>query len=169
MPSSKYADGLVVPQMPYFYNEKDGYLPFGITKYNSDYTVHVYSVLAVYTTQDGGLSWTPNPTVLENDQNTVLSHQVLDFVSPTDAFVACGSDLCVTHDGAKTWQKLPASLNFSYVEGKTYVNWFTFTSLNAGWATTSSPDGSVSTFWRTTDGGMTWTEFTPRLPSESSP
>jgi photosystem II stability/assembly factor-like uncharacterized protein len=159
-PSSKFADGLVAPQLPFFYNDKDGYLPFGIVKYNQDGT-HAYDILAVYTTHDGGLSWKPNPTVLENVQNTVM-HYVLDFVSPMDAFVACGNDLCVTHDGAQTWQKMTSNLNFVYAEGKKYVEWFNFVSPTAGWAITSD-DSNQYTVWRTPDGGVTWKEITPRL------
>ncbi len=160
MPSNKYSDGWVSPQMPIFYSDEDGYLPFGIIKFNPDGS-YAYDVLAVYTTHDGGLSWNSNPIVLENVQNMFMRHYVVDFVSPMDAFVACGNQLCVTHDGAQTWQKNPSSLNFSYVEGMTYVEWFDFVSPTAGWAITS--DGSKNTLWRTTDSGVTWQEITPRL------
>jgi photosystem II stability/assembly factor-like uncharacterized protein len=160
MPSNKYSGGLVAPQMPIFYSDKDGYLPFGIVKFNPDGS-HAYDVLAIYTTHDGGLSWNSNPTVLENVQNTFMQHHVVDFVLPMEAFVTCGNQLCVTHDGAQTWDKEASSLNFSFAEGKTYVEWFDFISPTAGWAITS--DGSKNTLWRTTDSGVTWQEITPRL------
>lgn len=160
LPSSKFSDGLVAPQMPFFYSDKDGYLPFGIIKYNPDYT-YAYDALAIYTTHDGGMSWKPSSTVLENVPNMVMSHRVLDFVSPRDAFTPCGNDLCVTHDGAQTWQRITTSLNFGYVEGKKYVEWFNFVSPTAGWAIES--DGSTYSLFRTTDGGMSWIETVPQL------
>jgi photosystem II stability/assembly factor-like uncharacterized protein len=160
MPSSKYNDGLVDPQLPVFFNAKDGYLPFGIVKFSSQGS-HVYDVLAVYATHDGGLSWILNSTVLENVKNTMLGHSVIDFVSPMDAFVACGNDLCVTQDGAQSWQKISSSLNFAYAEGIEYVEWFDFVSPAAGWAFTQ--DGSGYSLWGTTNGGLTWLEITPQL------
>jgi photosystem II stability/assembly factor-like uncharacterized protein len=160
MPSSKYNDGLVNPQLPVFFNAKDGYLPFGIVKFSSQGS-HVYDVLAVYATHDGGLSWILNSTVLENVKNTMLGHSVIDFVSPMDAFVACGNDLCVTQDGAQSWQKITSSLNFAYAEGIEYVEWFDFVSPAAGWAFTQ--DGSGYSLWGTTNGGLTWLEITPQL------
>jgi photosystem II stability/assembly factor-like uncharacterized protein len=160
LPDNIYADGLVAPQLPVFFNDQDGLLPFGIIRYNSDGS-HAYAVLAVYATHDGGLSWKPNPTVVDNVQNLEGSYRLVDFVSPMDAFVTCGNDLCVTHDADKTWQTLKSNLNFAYVDGSAYVWQFDFVSPTTGWAITT--DGNTYALWKTTDGGKTWGELKPKV------
>lgn len=155
-PSTKFADALVAPQLPVFFNQNDGVLPVGLIKLNPDGS-HAYDVLATYTTHDGGLNWTPNPVFLENVGNLVSSHSVIDFVSPLEAFVACGPDLCFTSDGTQTWQPLHSNLNFTYSETiKEYVQQFDFISVAIGWAI--STNGDTYSLWKTSDGGRTWEE-----------
>jgi len=150
MPASQYTDGLVAPQDPIFLNQQDGYLPFNIIKSNSDQSQE-YCVLAIYITHDGGHTWIPNTTVLENaNLNTIV-----DFVSLQDIFAACGNDLCVTHDGAHSWQLMHSNLDFDNV---TEID---FAIPSIGWAIAT--DGSSYILWKTIDGGVSWTELLPTL------
>jgi photosystem II stability/assembly factor-like uncharacterized protein len=158
MPSSQYKDGMVDPQeqKPVFFNQQDGFLPFIIIKYGPGPTLE-YKVLAVYTTHDGGLSWKSNSTVVDNASGQV------EFFSPQLAFAVCADTLCVTQDGAQTWQTLKTNLHFAYADGIDYVSQFEFVSTTIGWAIRTNE--SVHTLWKTTDGGVTWVKLSPSLLS----
>jgi photosystem II stability/assembly factor-like uncharacterized protein len=160
-PSAKFADALVVPQVPVFFNKREGMLPVGLVKLNAD-GAHAYDVLAIYTTSTGGVSWAPNPVFLENVNSLILNHSTIDFVSYQDAFVPCGSDLCVTNDGTQTWQTLHTDLNFTYSDtSPQYVEQFDFISPVTGWAI--STNGNTSSLWKTEDEGHTWEKINPLL------
>jgi photosystem II stability/assembly factor-like uncharacterized protein len=154
MPTSQYKDGMVAPQEPVFFNQQDGFLPFNIIKYGPGPT-REYKVLAVYATHDGGLSWKSNSTVIDNASGEV------DFVSPQLAFAACADTLCVTQDSAQTWQTLKTNLHFAYADGIEYVSQFEFVDSKTGWAITT--DGTVSSLWKSVDGGANWTKLSPTL------
>ncbi len=157
-PGEQYSRGLVVPQEPVFFNDKDGVLPVGLITYAADGS-HELDVSMVYTTQDGGLSWTPSATVVEQAGNPRFSMQ---FVTATDAFVPCGLGLCATHDGGQDWQSLGANLAFPYVsDSQPYVLRYDFVSPMVGWALTDL--NGHSAWWKTSDGGTTWVEMKPVL------
>jgi photosystem II stability/assembly factor-like uncharacterized protein len=141
----------------HFFGPK-GMLPVNIIKYNSDGTL-AYSDLLIYTSQDGGKNWNVAAGRLEN---TTGQYDSVQIISPLDAFVRCGPNLCVTHDGAQSWQSLPKTLNFdSTVGGPDYIYQFSFVSPTVGWAISGeNPD---KTLWRTSDGGISWIKLTPSL------
>jgi photosystem II stability/assembly factor-like uncharacterized protein len=91
----------------------------------------------------------------------VLFRSLLDIISPRDAFVPCGNNLCATHDSAKTWQTLKSNLNFSSADGIEYVAQYKFVSSTMGWAITMV--GARSALWKTVDGGVTWNKLSPIL------
>lgn len=157
IPNQKYKDGLVGPKPMRFFGPQ-GVLPVNIIKFNTDGRLG-YSVLVFYSTQDGGQNWVAAPGLLENSTSQYDSVQIL---SPKDAFVRCGRNLCATHDGAQTWQTLPDNLNFDSAQGgPDYVSQFSFVSPTSGWAI--SGDSPATTLWRTTDGGVNWTKLAPSL------
>jgi photosystem II stability/assembly factor-like uncharacterized protein len=159
-PSNRFSDGLVAPKLPEFFNDIDGLLPVGILKYNQEGATD-YSVLAIYATYDGGQTWQPYPSVLE-DLGGVQNPSIdIDFVSAQMAFVPCGDDLCVSQDGAQTWQPLHSNLHFTYTEGIEYVGGFHFVDPSTGWALTFND--SQSSLWKTSDGGVTWVKLAPGL------
>ncbi|HTX92492.1 MAG TPA: hypothetical protein VMC09_14870 [Anaerolineales bacterium] len=156
LPAAKYADGLIGPGDPVFFDDRNGLLPFVIVKFNQDGT-KAYSDQFVYSTQDGGLTWKSNSTAVAN----VDWMSRVDFATSRDAFVACGNALCASHDGTVTWQALTSNLNFAYADGTVYVSHFQFIDSSQGWAITT--DGTNYNLWKTTDGGQTWTELSPSL------
>ncbi|HEY3312943.1 MAG TPA: hypothetical protein VGK00_14985 [Anaerolineales bacterium] len=157
LPDPKYAKGSVSPISPVFFGAQ-GLLPVNILKYNQDGSL-AFSVLAVYTTQDGGQSWNALPSVLETGPAII---DAVQFVSPTDAFVRCGSHLCSTRDGARTWQVLPDSLNFDRAAStQDYVSQVSFIDPSTGWAISGETSSSI--LWKSTDGGATWARQSPTL------
>ncbi len=156
LPDGKYADGLVAPKAPVFFGS-EGLLPVSIGKYDADGAL-VYSVLALYLTRDGGQGWSQAPAILENTVGFFDSPQIL---SPEEAFIRCGKNLCVTRDGAQTWQTLPDGLDFDLNSSGAYVFQYEFVDPAQGWAVVS--DGADFQLWKSSDGGVTWIQLAPRL------
>ena len=156
LPSPALAKVVVSPSQPVFFDEKDGLLPFDVISFNPDMSI-AYNGLAVYVTHDGGLTWIPNPTVL--GVGDVGFSSIADFVSLHDIFAVCGSILCVTHNGAKTWQPLYSNLNFS----PDVITNIDFVSPSIGWAIKTTTDGNSSSLWETTNGGASWIKLSPVL------
>jgi photosystem II stability/assembly factor-like uncharacterized protein len=107
--------------------------------------------LVIYTSADGGATWTPSPALVANAGRGEL----VDFVSPTDGFVWAMGRFAVTHDGAQTWETVTPSIpfgdNFSSMD---------FVDTSTGWVLTMNAD-SHSSLYKTTDGGTTWTPLIP--------
>jgi len=156
LPDKKYARGMLAPQSPFFSGQV-GLLPVNIMDYGSDGSV-AYSILVVYTTLDGGQTWTAAPGILETNSIS----DTVRFINAEVAFVRCGKNLCSTTDGAHSWQTLPNTLDFDMTNGGSdYVYQFAFTSPLDGWAI-SGMDPTTS-LWHTTDGGLSWTKLSPTL------
>lgn len=157
LPDPKYAGGMVGP-LPVSFFGNEAVLPINIIKYNTDGSL-AFSILALYASQDGGKSWKAAPAILESKNSQISNVQVL---SPQVAFSRCDSNLCSTSDGAKTWKKLPDSLNFDQsAAGPDYVSQFAFVDPSNGWAISGDP--GATTLWKSTDGGASWTKLAPTL------
>lgn len=107
--------------------------------------------LAIYTSADGGATWTPSPAFVANAGRGEL----VDFVSPADGFVWATGRFAVTHDGAQTWETVTPSVpfgdNFSSMD---------FVDNSTGWVLTMNAD-SHSSLYKTADGGTTWATLIP--------
>jgi photosystem II stability/assembly factor-like uncharacterized protein len=157
LPDQKYSGGSVAPQTPTFFG-MDGILPVSISKYNQDGSL-AFSVLAIYSSQDGGQTWTAALGVVDNDKAYIDTVQVL---SPRDAFVRCGKNLCATNDGGQSWRKLPDNLNFDQsAGGPDYVSQYHFVDPASAWAI--SGESGATTLWKSSDGGNTWVKLAPTL------
>ena len=152
-----YAAGAVMPLMPAFF-ETQGFLPVSVIKFNADGTPE-FSILLTYTSQDDGQTWLVAPGILKNLPSHVDNVQI---ISAQQAFVRCGSDLCVTSDAAQTWTTLPKSLNFDMnADEQSYVSQIRFADSSNGYAI-SGPNNNPS-LWKTSDGGQTWVQLSPIL------
>jgi photosystem II stability/assembly factor-like uncharacterized protein len=154
----KYTSGSVAPLSPTFFGQV-GLMPVNIIKYNTDGSLG-FSVLIMYTSQDGGKSWQAAQGLLENQPSQINTVQVL---SVKDVFVRCGKNLCSSSDGAQTWRTLPDnSLNFGQdANPPDYVSQFSFVDPSNGWAI--SGESGATTLWRSKDGGATWIKTSPTL------
>lgn len=159
LPSEKYRDGLVECDAPIFLNGKNGWLPVRILKRNADESV-AWNVLAFFATDDGGETWTPRPGIIEGGANFVGSYRQLDIVSVRDIFVCNGANLCVTRDGAQSWQTITPNIDFDRTFSHGGVLQIDFVDSMHGWAvvydTFKDFPHEKYYFYKTSDGGKHW-------------
>ncbi len=116
----------------------------------------IYQRLAFYATRDGGGSWVQLPGILEN----IAAYAQLQIVSPKDIFVPCGNMLCASHDGAQTWSKVTSNLDFTQSDNRS-VGLLDFQDANTGWVSIMQNESSI--LYKTSNGGVTWTQLNPIL------
>jgi photosystem II stability/assembly factor-like uncharacterized protein len=114
--------------------------------------------LAIYITRDGGSTWQLRPNVFPG--------ALVDFFSARDGFLASQGVLYATHDSAATWQVVNPSFGSLFPGEELWQ--LDFVSNTTGWALSAIPNvshryQSVLTWWRTVDGGVTWTRLSPIL------
>ncbi|MFN2280870.1 MAG: hypothetical protein ACK2TZ_03335, partial [Anaerolineales bacterium] len=88
-----------------------------------------------------------------------------DFLSGQDIAFVCGIDLCLSRDGAQTWERISSNLAYSYSRSGPYMNEFDFVDTEHGWALVE-PEFKIFSLWRTSDGGRSWMKLTPELISK---
>jgi len=148
---SGYEDALVVALPLTFQGDGHGYLPVRLLKYNAN--GKAYDAVAIYTTSDGGTTWSLPIKILSNAEPFMLNFNELDVE------VLCGDDLCVSHDGAQTWETITPNVDFSYADTH-YVSGMTFPTPLNGWVILWESPATYKVY-RTDDGGATWTLLNP--------
>jgi photosystem II stability/assembly factor-like uncharacterized protein len=141
---------------PVFFGPQQGVLT--VTIWDRDGT-NTYK-LFVYGTSDGGQSWklTAGPSTLEGSPSAV------SFLTPLDAMFVCGIKLCVSQDGGGSWRALDPGIEIDADHADIH---FDFLDPATGWLLLHRKDalGQLldSRLFKTTDGGVTWTELSPVL------
>ncbi|NUM43513.1 MAG: hypothetical protein HUU38_02320 [Anaerolineales bacterium] len=136
---------------PIFLNDHEGYLA---TWYTDDTDgINPQGFMAFFYTEDGGQTWVARPGVVP----IAPYRGNFDIVSPTDIFVLCEKTLCVTHDGAQTWQTIASNIQFESREDQS-ISVLDFVSPSIGWIFINQGEGQ-GTLLKTTDGGVTWELF----------
>ena len=107
--------------------------------------------LVIYTSGDGGASWTPAPAPVANAGRGEL----VDFVSPLDGFAWANGRFAVTHDGAESWGTVTPSVPFG--DNMAFMD---FVDTTTGWVVTMNAD-SHNSLYKTTDGGTNWITLIP--------
>lgn len=129
---------------PDFTSSRDGVLTFAAPDF-------------VYSTHDGGGSWTPMPL-----PSQVLGNAPMFLDGSTGWIITLRVDqttrlssfdrLFVTHDGGVSWQPL---------ESDREVQSLAFVDRQTGWAINLPRDGSPPQLFQTRDGGTTWQQLFP--------
>jgi photosystem II stability/assembly factor-like uncharacterized protein len=119
---------------PIFFSSQEGLLPV--------YLYNVGEIFALYTSRDGGSTWTattPVPVIGE-----------VDCVSFTSCRIWNGNTLALTEDGGQSWQQVKTNVNLQ----QTLVQ-IDFTSPQVGYALSIANNGQSSLYY-TSDSGRTW-------------
>jgi photosystem II stability/assembly factor-like uncharacterized protein len=102
----------------------------------------------VYTTSDGGSTWTLTPTLIPGAGSA-------DFLSAQNVIIYNGEQFYVTWDAAQTWTTIAPNLAF----GDSFAA-MDFINPDTGWVVTLDLDRHRS-LYRTVDGGATWLPVIP--------
>jgi photosystem II stability/assembly factor-like uncharacterized protein len=162
----QYEDSLCVPLEPVFVDEKNIVLAAHV--FESTTNGYSNGALIFYTSHDGGATWTAKQGMLDLKQPSYGN--TFDVVSPECFFIANGSHIFVTHDGAQSWQAITPNISFGE-NSKRDIAQMKFLDAKHGWLIISDnngfhPDGNCI-LYRTSDGGRNWAEMPVRIPSET--
>ena len=150
-----FSDNDIYPNanFPIFFGDQVGYVAIRYQKPSP--AGEVQRLLAIFVTQDGGRTWAMRSSLAQK----LFTPDNVDFVSAQDGFSACSAGLCVTHDGAQTWQAVrlnPRQKNFFDSIDSFDMD---FVTSSKGWllAWKKIELGGGTTLYSTEDGGVTWT------------
>lgn len=148
----KYKDALVWPLQAAFVSDTEGFQPVLLTQFNPDGS-RSYRVMAVYASRDGGASWSLAPGLVEG----VAEFPRVQFLNSRDAMAQCGAAICVTHDGAKTWEAFPLDPTMVPDESLSIMQIQYVDPLTA-WMVIGRFAGSSTSYsiYKTTDGAASW-------------
>jgi photosystem II stability/assembly factor-like uncharacterized protein len=135
-----YAGGQTVADAPVFFGTTEAVLPVGVFATDNG--------RVFYLSHDSGVTWTAGTPVTFGRNYSIASL--------SDLFVwDGGATMNVSHDSGLSWSTVSPNI----VVTDTLSN-FQFVSATTGWALTS--DASYhAIFYKTTDGGTTWTVLIP--------
>jgi hypothetical protein len=158
----RYQNDLCVPFEPVFLDRRNMVLAAHVFKSTTN-NGYLNGTLIFYTSIDGGATWTAKRGMIDVKKPWGYGFKV---VSPECFFIANGSDICVTHDGARTWQTITPNISFGGNSKRDIVR-MEFLDTRHGWLIISDnngfhPDGNCI-LYRTSDGGKNWTELPVRI------
>ncbi len=142
---------------PIFFDSQNGILTVSIWDRTAN-TVQLF----VYGTSDGGLTWplTGGPIMIEQGDSEI------SFLSVQDAVYFCGVRFCSTNDSGNTWVAHNLGTDIPPKDDHTSLQ-LDFVNPATGWLLIRMNDAQGiwlnSRLLRTTDGGLTWTELSPRI------
>jgi len=151
-PNQAYKPGTFHPNQPLVFDDRKIILPVNLATFrqeNSD---------MVFYSSSNGQNWRVLSIV--EKVGGIYSWNQFDHLSNQEIIFACGGELCVTRDGAQTWERISSNLSFAYSQSDLYVDQFDFVDIQNGWALVE-PVYRSYTLWRTTDGGKSWIELEP--------
>ena len=154
---AEFADGNNAALQPKFHMQ-EGTLPVNVVKYDSTGNF-VYSILLFYRTSDGGVTWHLQESRL--NLQGVLPDPV-HFASINDIFTQCGTGLCYSNDGGKSFTVNPLPMRLGdRPADMLFFEQYQFVSSTEGYAI--SKMGDDYQLWHTDDYGLVWTEILPEV------
>lgn len=137
------------------------YVPlYGLSVIN-DKKIYASSGTYVFTTSDGGISWSNSEVKINGTYEQYLNGKTLRFVDASNGFVATNKRLFRTTDGSASWS---ASPEFPWVTEYDSAETTSIFMLNAndGWASAylyhNKTEGKYR-IYRTSNGGTTWSQI----------
>ena len=106
------------------------------------------SQVVVYSTSDGGNTWTQLPVEFEG-------YGILETPSASEMIFYTADQFYVTKDAGKTIQQISPEIKF----GDSVID-MSFANSQTGWIITAGASNEM-TLYKTTDGGATWTPLIP--------
>ena len=141
-----YESAFITTSAPKFFNSNDGVLPVWMTIGAG------MRDLFLYTTRDGGNTWTPSPAFARNAEHT-------DIISMSNTISWDWSNIFhVTNNGGNSWTTVTPDVNF----GDDFRG-MDFVSTSTGWLI-QNPVNGTTPLYRTSDGGYTWTLLSGSQP-----
>jgi photosystem II stability/assembly factor-like uncharacterized protein len=146
---AEYSGSFLEVRQPIFVGGAAGYLPVRVLTVDSDF------YLLIYRTDDGGQTWVFQGAV----EGAVQGNDGVSFYAPDSGWIAAGTSLYHSTDNGLTWSPM-ASSGIPASETLLKVD---FVDAEHGWVlgTPDSSTWSPLNFYRTTDGGATWTKLLP--------
>lgn len=136
-----YESAYITTTAPEFFGANDAVLPVWMT-------VGVgMRDLFLYTTHDGGATWTASPAFARNAEHT----EIISLVNTISW--NWGNFFHVTGNSGSAWTTVTPNVPF----GDSFRE-LDFVSANTGWARVQLSDGHTA-LYRTNDGGITWTKL----------
>jgi photosystem II stability/assembly factor-like uncharacterized protein len=134
-----YENAYISTTAPKFFNANDGILPVWMTLGVGMRDLYIYS------TRNGGSSWTFSPAFVRQGANT-------DFISLTNGITwDITGKFRVTNNTGASWSEITPNINF----GDNMPD-LDFVSASTGWLI-QNPVNGATPLYRTVDGGATWT------------
>jgi photosystem II stability/assembly factor-like uncharacterized protein len=136
-----YESAFISPNAPTFFGANDAIMPVWMSIGIADRN------LFIYTTHDGGATWTPSAGFAHNVRG-------IDFISLMDAISWDEAGvISVTHNSGASWSQVTPNISV----GDNAPN-MDFVSTTTGWLFLNDVNGTGPTsLYRTMDGGSTWT------------
>jgi len=162
LPSEKYRTWLVSSVEPVFFDDRSGDLAAHLVQESADGNTLISNAMVVYLTRDGGKTWAPGTITIDSGGEGQANDQ-FDLVTTRVAFRTTGRNLLVTHDGARSWHRLPSNLIFDQPDLDRNVLQLDFVDATHGWVlileNSGDPPEGANHLYRTMDGGATWSEL----------